>query len=142
VTGVRARALDGGLRIDWQPPADLGSGAFSYYWATTAGYEAGCTLTVATADGCELTGLRNDRRYDVAVVARTADGITVSSFVTAAPAAAAPLPSGTPQPRRMSVSVLPGAEDLPLAGLSPIALVVLGTLLISGGLLARLVRRS
>jgi hypothetical protein len=142
VTGVRARALDGGLRIDWQPPADLGSGAFTYYWATTAGYESGCTLTVATAAGCELTGLRNDREYDVAVVARTEDGITVSSFVTAVPAAAAPLPSGAPEPRRMSVSVLPGPGDLPVAGLSPLALVVLGAVLIGGGLIARLVRRS
>ncbi|MFI7540087.1 hypothetical protein [Actinoplanes sp. NPDC049599] len=142
VTGVRARALDGGLRIDWRPPTDLGSGAFTYYWATTAGYESGCTLTDATADGCELTGLRNDREYDVAVVARTRDGITVSSFVTATPAAAAPLPSGTPAPRPWSASVLPGASDLPVTGLSPIALVALGTLLLGGGLTALLVRRS
>jgi alpha-tubulin suppressor-like RCC1 family protein len=142
VTGVRARALDGGLRIDWQPPADLGSGEFAYYWVTTANYESGCTLTVATADGCELTGLRNDREYDVAVVARTRDGITVSTFVTAAPAAAAPLPSGAPAPRRLSVSILPGPGDLPVTGLSPVALVALGTLLLGGGLAALLVRRS
>jgi alpha-tubulin suppressor-like RCC1 family protein len=143
VTGVRVRALDGGLRVRWQPPADLGSGKFAYFWATTAGYEAGCTLTAATADGCELTGLRNDRDYDVAVVVRTGDGITVSDFVTAAPAAAAPLPSGTPAPRRMSVAVLPGAGGgLPVTGLSPIALVALGALLLGGGLAAMLVRRS
>jgi alpha-tubulin suppressor-like RCC1 family protein len=143
VTGVRVRALDGGLRVDWRPPADLGSGEFAYFWVTTAGYEAGCTLTVASAGGCELTGLRNDRDYDVAVVVRTGDGITVSDFVTGAPAAAAPLPSGVPEPRRMGVSVLAGSTGgLPVAGLSPLALVVLGTLLLGGGLAARLVRRS
>ncbi|GAA3910050.1 RCC1 domain-containing protein [Actinoplanes auranticolor] len=142
-TGIRVRALDGGLRVDWQPPADLGSGEFAYFWATTAGYESGCTLTVATADGCELTGLRNDREYDVAVVVRTGDGLTVSEFVTATPTAAAPLPADTRQPRRMSVSVLPGSgAGLPVAGLSPIALIALGTLLLGGGLAARLVRRS
>lgn len=141
-TGLRVRALDGGLRVDWRPPADLGSGEFAYYWATTAGYESGCTLTVATAAGCELTGLRNDREYDVAVVVRTGEGITVGGFVTAAPAAAAPLPSGSPAPRRMSASVLPGAVGgLPVTGLSPIALVALGTLLLGGGLAALLVRR-
>jgi LPXTG-motif cell wall-anchored protein len=42
----------------------------------------------------------------------------------------------------MSVSVLPGAGDLPATGLSPLTLVVLGTVLIGGGLIARLVRRS
>jgi hypothetical protein len=143
VTGLRARALDGGLRVDWRPPAELGSGEFGYFWVTTADYAAGCTLTVATADGCELTGLRNDREYDVAVVVRTADGITVSDFVTATPAAVAPRPSGSPEPRRMSVSVLPGAGGgLPVTGLSPLALVALGTLLLGGGLAALLVRRS
>ncbi|GAA3350784.1 hypothetical protein GCM10020358_77990 [Amorphoplanes nipponensis] len=141
-TGVRVRALDGGLRVDWRPPADLGSGPFGYYWVTTAGYESGCTLTVVTAAGCELTGLRNDREYDVSVVVRTGDGITVGEFVTATPAAAAPLPSGTPAPRRKAASVLPGAgAGLPVTGLSPVALFALGTLLIGGGLAAKLVRR-
>ncbi|MEU8232757.1 hypothetical protein AB0C12_24515 [Actinoplanes sp. NPDC048967] len=142
-TGIRVRALDGGLRVDWRPPADLGTGKFAYFWATTAGYESGCTLTVPTAGVCELTGLRNDREYDVAVVVRTGDGITVSDFVTATPAAAAPLPSDTPEPRRMSVSVLPGSGGgLPVTGLSPVALIALGTLLLGGGLAAMLVRRS
>ena len=143
VTGLRVRALDGGLRVAWQPPADLGSGSFTYFWVTTAGYEAGCTLTDATAGGCELTGLRNEREYDVTVVVRTGDGLTMSDFVTATPAAAAPLPSDTPAPRRARVSVLPGsAGGPPAVGLSPVALVALGILLLSGGLAALLVRRS
>jgi alpha-tubulin suppressor-like RCC1 family protein len=142
-TGIRVRALDGGLRVDWRPPADLGTGKFAYFWATTAGYESGCTLTVPTAGACELTGLRNDREYDVAVVVRTGDGINVSDFVTATPAAGAPLPSVTPEPRRMSASVLPGSSGgLPVTGLSPVALIALGTLLLGGGLAAMLVRRS
>jgi alpha-tubulin suppressor-like RCC1 family protein len=142
-TDIRVRALDGGLRVDWRPPADLGSGQFTYFWATTAGYESGCTLTVATADGCQLTGLRNERQYDVSVVVRTGDGITVSDFVTATPAAVAPRPAGVPAPRRMSASVLPGtAGGLPAAGLSPVVLAALGTLLLGGGLAAKHLRRS
>ncbi|WP_148307867.1 hypothetical protein [Actinoplanes friuliensis] len=140
--GVQVRALDGGLRVFWRPPADMGSGEFLYFWATTADYGSTCTLAVATADGCELVDLENGRQYDVAVVVRTRDGITVSDLVTAAPAAVAPLPSDTPEPRRMAVSVLPGAGGgLPVTGLSPIALTAIGTLLLGGGLAALLVRK-
>jgi alpha-tubulin suppressor-like RCC1 family protein len=142
VTGVRVRALDGGLRVSWRPPADLGSGIFRYLWVTTADYRSGCTLTVATADGCDLVQLRNGQEYDVAVAVRTQDGLTVSDFVTAAPAAAAPRPSGVPTPR-MVEAVLPGAGGgLAVTGLSPIALVAIGTLLLGGGLAALLVKKS
>ncbi|MET8148322.1 hypothetical protein ACIBSW_27155 [Actinoplanes sp. NPDC049668] len=141
-TGVRVRALDGGLRVFWRPPADLGSGEFLYFWATTADYRSTCTLAVATADGCELVGLENGRRYDVAVLVRTRDGLTVSNLVTGAPAMAAPSPSRVPPPRREPVTVLPGdgAGEL-VTGLSPLALLALGTMLLGGGLAALLVRR-
>ncbi|MEU7905959.1 hypothetical protein [Actinoplanes sp. NPDC049118] len=140
---VRVRALDGGLRVNWRPPADLGSGEFLYFWATTADYRSTCTLPVAAADGCELVGLENGRRYDVAVLVRTRDGLTVSDLVTGVPAAVAPLPSGMPRPRRMPVTVLPGdgAGEL-VTGLSPLALVALGTMLLGGGLAALLVRKE
>lgn len=140
-TGVRVRALDGGLRVSWQPPADLGSGKFRYVWAATADYRSTCVLTVATAGGCDLVGLRNGQEYDVTVAVRTQDGLTVSDFVTAAAAAVAPRPSGVPTHRAVD-SVLPGAGGgLPVTGLSPIALVSLGTLLLGGGLAALLVRK-
>ncbi|MEU4215031.1 hypothetical protein [Actinoplanes sp. NPDC026623] len=141
-TGVRVRALDGGLRVSWRPPADMGSGEFLYFWATTADYRSTCTLAVATADGCELVGLENGRRYDVAVLVRTRDGLTVGDLVTGVPAAVAPLPSGVRQPARRSAAVLPGdGAGVLVTGMSPIALVALGTVLLGGGLAALLVRK-
>ena len=142
-TDVRVRALDGGLRVSWRPPADMGSGEFLYFWTTTADYRSTCTLAVATADGCELVGLENGRRYDVAVLVRTRDGLTVSDLVTGVPAAVAPLPAGARHPRRMPVSVLPGdGAGALVTGLSPIALIALGTVLLGGGLAALLVRKQ
>lgn len=141
VTGVRVRALDGGLRVSWQPPAELGSGAFRYVWATTPDFRSSCLRTVATAGGCELTGLRNGQEYDVTVVVRTRDGLAVSDLVTGSAAAIAPRPAGAPT-RRTATSVLPGAGDgLPVTGLSPVALAAIGTLLLGGGLTALLVRK-
>ena len=140
-TGVRVRALDGGLRISWRPPADFGSGPFEYYWATTADYASGCVLSDAAATSCEVLGLRNGRAYDVAVVALTRDGVTISDSVTAAPSDVAPRPSGTadPAPAR---ELQPGeGGGLPVTGLSPVALVSIGTLLLGGGLVALLVKR-
>ncbi|OJF11032.1 hypothetical protein [Couchioplanes caeruleus] len=137
-TGVQVRALDGGLRVSWRPPADLGSGQFEYVWVTTAGHEAGCTLPALTAQGCDLTGLRNGQEYDVAVVVKTSDGMRVGDFVTATPVAVAPDPLGAAPPRR---ELQPGAGGgLPLTGLSPVALVAIGTMLLGGGLVALLVR--
>ncbi|MEV4642855.1 hypothetical protein AB0J80_36495 [Actinoplanes sp. NPDC049548] len=139
-TGIRVRALDGGLRVSWRPPADLGSGRFEYLWATTAGHESGCTLRAAAATGCELRNLHNGQDYDVAVVVKTSDGVTVSDFVTAAPSAVAPEPSGAVHalPRELQ----PGADGgLPVTGLSPVALVSIGTMLLGGGLVALLVRK-
>nr|BFE76779.1 hypothetical protein GCM10020092_100800 [Actinoplanes digitatis] len=85
---------------------------------------------------------RTAERYDVAVLVRTRDGLTVSNLVTGMPAMVAPPPSGVPPPRRASVTVLPGdgAGEL-VTGLSPLALVALGTMLLGGGLAALLVRR-
>ncbi|BCJ52481.1 hypothetical protein Asp14428_39560 [Actinoplanes sp. NBRC 14428] len=139
-TGVRVRALDGGLRVSWTPPADLGSGQFEYVWATTAGHESGCALSVLTATGCELRNLHNGRAYDVAVVVKTSDGVTVSDYVTGAPAAIAPEPAELTSavPR-----VLPpdAGGGLPVTGLSPAALIAIGTMLLGGGLVALLVRK-
>jgi alpha-tubulin suppressor-like RCC1 family protein len=142
VTGVRVQPLDGGLRVNWRPSADFGTGEFLYLWVTTADYAATCTLTAATADGCELTGLENGRAARVGVLVRTRDGITIGDLVTGTPAAGAPAPSGAPQPRPVSLAVLPGASGgLPATGLTPVALVALGTLLLGGGFSALLVRR-
>ncbi|GGQ67584.1 hypothetical protein [Couchioplanes azureus] len=136
-TGVQVRALDGGLRVSWRPPADLGSGRFEYVWVTTAGHESGCTLPALTAQGCDLTGLRNGQEYDVAVVVKTSDGMRVGDFVTATPVAVAPDPFGAPAPRELQ----PGAGGgLPVTGLSPVALIAIGTMLLGGGLVALLVR--
>lgn len=140
-TGIRVLALDGGLRVSWLPPADLGSGAFLYYWATTAGYEAGCTIEDVTATGCELAGLENGRTYDVAVIVLTRDGLTVSDFVTAAPRSGAPPPVNVPVPPTLVLQPGPGG-GLPVTGVSPIALVALGTLLLGTGLAALLVRKQ
>ncbi|MGA5301152.1 hypothetical protein ACPCHT_14560 [Nucisporomicrobium flavum] len=141
-TGVRVRALDGGLRISWQPPADLGSGPFEFFWAATADYASGCVLTVATASGCEVRGLRNGRTYDVAVVVRTRDGLTVSDYVTAAPSEVAPEPSGSAYPSAPPRELQPGeGGGLPVTGLSPVALLSIGTMLLGGGLVALLVKK-
>lgn len=138
-TGIRVRALDGGLRVSWRPPTDLGSGRFEYLWVTTAGNEAGCTLAAPGATGCELENLRNGRDYDVAVLVKTSDGVTVSDFVTAAPDAIAPEPS---RAHTLPRELQPGADGgLPETGLSPVALVSIGTLLLGGGLVALLVRK-
>jgi alpha-tubulin suppressor-like RCC1 family protein len=142
-TGVRVRALDGGLRVSWRPPADLGSGPFESYWVTTADNGAGCLLAEAGASGCEIAGLRNGREYDVAVVVTTRDGLAISDFVTAAPSDVAPEPSGSAYPRSQERELQPGAGGgLPVTGLSPVVLVSIGTLLLGGGLVAMLVRRS
>ncbi|MEV6602318.1 hypothetical protein AB0M36_36530 [Actinoplanes sp. NPDC051346] len=138
-TGVRVRALDGGLRVSWRPPADLGSGQFEYVWVTTADHESGCTLGALTIQGCDLTDLRNGQEYDVAVVVKTSDGMTVGDLVTATPAAVAPDPVGVAAP---SGELQPGAGGgLPVTGLSPVALVAIGTMLLGGGLVALLVRK-
>ncbi|UQU64266.1 hypothetical protein COUCH_35795 [Couchioplanes caeruleus] len=141
-TGVQVRALDGGLRISWHPPADLGSGPFEFFWAATADYASGCVLTVATASGCEVLGLRNGRTYDVAVVVRTRDGLTISDYVTAAPSEVAPEPSGSAYPSAPPRELQPGeGGGLPVTGLSPVALLSIGTMLLGGGLVALLVKK-
>ena len=141
-TGIRVRALDGGLRVSWRPPDELGSGAFMYYWVTTAGYEASCTIKDVTATGCELAGLENGRDYDVAVIVLTRDGLTVSDFVTAAPQAGAPPPVNVPVAVPPTLVLQPGpGGGLPVTGVSPIALVALGTLLLGFGMAALLVRK-
>ncbi|MFI5492452.1 hypothetical protein [Actinoplanes sp. NPDC051859] len=138
-TGVQVRALDGGLRVSWSPPADPGSGQFEYVWVTTAGHESGCTLPALDTAGCDLTGLRNGQDYDVAVVVKTSDGLSVGDYVTATPAAVAPNPAAVPETRR---ELQPGESGgLLTAGLSPVALVALGTMLLGGGLVALLVRK-
>ncbi|MEV4706043.1 hypothetical protein [Actinoplanes sp. NPDC049316] len=141
-TGVQVRALDGGLRISWRPPADLGSGPFEFFWAATADYASGCVLTQATASGCEVLGLHNGRSYDVAVVVRTRDGLTISDYVTAAPSDVAPEPSGSAYPSAPPRELQPGeGGGLPVTGLSPVALLSIGTMLLGGGLVALLVRK-
>lgn len=141
-TGVRVRALDGGLRVTWRPPAESGSGPFEYFWATTADNGSGCVLRQATATECEILGLRNGTEYDVAVVVATADGLTISDYVTAVPSEVAPEPSGSAYPQTVARELQPGeGGGLPVTGLSPVALVSIGTMLLGGGLVALLVRK-
>ena len=141
-TGVRVRALDGGLQVSWRPPADVGSGPFESYWVTTADNGAGCVLRDATASGCEILGLRNGQEYDVAVVVMTRDGLTVGDYVTAAPSEIAPAPSGSAYPSDAVRELQPGeGGGLPVTGLSPVALLSIGTMLLGGGLVALLVKK-
>ena len=141
-TGVRVRALDGGLRVSWRSPADLGTGPFTLSWVTTADTGSGCVLREPAATGCEILGLRNGREYDVAVVVMTRDGLTISDYVTVAPSEVAPAPSGSAAPVTPPRELQPGeGGGLPVTGLSPVALVSIGTLLLGGGLVALLVRK-
>ena len=140
-TGVRVRALDGGLRVSWRPPADSGSGPFEYFWVTTADNGSGCVLEDAAATHCEILGLRNGGEYDVAVVVATRDGLTISDYVTAVPSEVAPEPSGSAAPATAARELQPGEGGLAVTGLSPVALVSVGTMLLGGGLVALLVRK-
>jgi alpha-tubulin suppressor-like RCC1 family protein len=148
VTGVTVTALDGGLRVSWQPAADFGTGTFDSYLATTSNFEANCTVTDQAGTGCDLSGLEAGHAYDVAVLTLTSDGSALSSFATATPSAAAPTTSPTPtptatptptvQPTRPDVG--PDEPTLPITGPPSWPLIAAGMLLT--GLGAGLIRLS
>jgi alpha-tubulin suppressor-like RCC1 family protein len=136
VTGVRVTAVDGGLRVSWQPAADLGAGSFLTYVAATTFGAAHCTAATATATGCELRGLAAGRTYDVAVLTVTPVGQALSASVRGvAPAS----PSLTRSPAMLAPG---GGNGLPATGASPAILVAAGCLMVGLGLAALLVRRS
>jgi alpha-tubulin suppressor-like RCC1 family protein len=130
VQRLRVTAVDAGLRARWQEPDDLGSGQFVLYLAITAGFESGCTVPALHTTTCILPGLTNGTSYEVAVLALTTDGATLSEFLPGTPRAArAPGTGGS-------------APVLPITGPGlPLQLGAAGILLSMGAALLVLVRR-
>ncbi len=137
VTGVRVAALDGGLRVMWTPPAAFGTGAFVAYLVQTTSGNQHCVATTAAATGCDVTGLADGAGYDLAVLAITSAGQTLSAVVTGRPIAApAAGPPGLP------ATLAPGTSGLPVTGANPVVLAAAGFLMVGLGLAALLVRGS
>ena len=130
VQRLRVTAADAGLRARWQEPADLGSGEFVLYLAITAGFESGCVVSAVHTTTCNLRGLANGTSYEVAVLALTTDGATLSEFLPGTPRAARVRGTGG------------GAPVLPITGPGlPLQLGAAGILLIMGAALLVLGRR-
>jgi hypothetical protein len=91
VRDVRASAGDGTVTVRWTPPAAAGAAPISAYIAVASDgtssealEDAGsCDTTGALT--CTITGLENNRKYTVFVLAVSAGGASYSSFAYATP---------------------------------------------------------
>lgn len=91
VRGVRAAARDRGLQVRWSPPAESGVAPVSGYVAVAIhgtgidAIEASRECNTVQSRSCAVTGLDNDRRYDVFVGAITLGGVSYSDSIVATP---------------------------------------------------------
>ena len=94
---VRATAGDAAATVTWVAPADSGSSPILEY--VVASTPEGKTCSTAGALTCTVTGLTNGAAYTFAVIARSADGLSLpsanSNEVTPTSAAARPDPPAT-----------------------------------------------
>jgi hypothetical protein len=113
VTGVRAAARPGGLRVSWVPPAASGADRIAAYVAvafTGRGLADGRSCTARPARACTIGGLSGAWRYTVVVAAVSHGGVSFSAL-----SRGTPLPAG-------------GGAGLPVSGPGPVAAVGVGLL--------------
>ncbi|GAA3927618.1 RCC1 domain-containing protein [Actinoplanes auranticolor] len=102
VTGVRAAARSGGLRVGWAAPATSGADRIAAYVAvafTGRTLDGGRSCTAHPARTCTITGLTGGTRYSVVVAAVSHGGVSFSALSHGTPRAAGPgLPVTGPGP--------------------------------------------
>lgn len=80
-TNVIVSAGNGGATVSWSPPSKIGGAAITSYVVKADPGGRSCTYKVGVfeTDICTVTGLRNGKRYTIAVAAKNAIGIGSAS---------------------------------------------------------------
>ena len=119
VTGVRAAARPGGLRVSWTAPARSGADRIAAYVAvafTGRSLDGSRSCTARPARNCTITGLTGGRTYAVVVAAVSHGGVSYSA-----------LGRGTPQ-------TAGAGAGLPVTGPGPLAAAGVALLTVGWGL--------